>query len=650
MAIEPHWSALPVSGQGEDAIPWEEIATRVVRKHGVTLAAIGLITAQLAWKAAVLSHFFFWQDDFVYFDRALEHGLSWQYLMKVEGGGHLDPGPFAVSWFMARTSLYNWTLVSVVLLVVLAGACLALLRLLRTLFGNHPAILIPLVVYLLSPLTVPALVWWSSAIESLPLQLATFMAVDAHVRYLRGRHLKHLVIATAWLLAGMLFFEKGIALPFLLFALTSAFFVEGHWIRAARLAVIRYWKAWLLYAAVLAGYASVLAVQLSAPGATPGKRGFPQDVTGFITGLFKSTFVPGALGGPWQWFPNPAKVEAFATPPTVLTWLSLVAAAAVVLVSVWHRIYAWRAWAILAAWLALADMLPVILGQATPSNGAFLAFLGLDTHYVADAVPILAVCLGLAFWPVVGQPERRRVRRAPAVTGKVVPVATGVALGAFLFGSVWSVQAYVTATTTQPGRAFIANARQALAAVPRGTVVVNQQASSDLMAAILLGPYGYDNEVIGKMMPGRVRWTGQPVGTVADLKVLGPDGRLWPAVAVGVASKPVPASGGCWPVKGETIPVMLRAAARVAHGRWTLRMSYASSTTQQVYVYFGGRWAPLALKQGLNTAYLAVQGSGNEVIVATPSSRGKLCVGDIEVGALLQDLSGPPIPAVLAPG
>jgi len=649
VAIEPHRSALPVSGQDEDAIPWEEIATRVVRKHGVTLAAVGLITVQLAWKAATASHFFFWQDDFVYFDRALEHGLSWQYLMKVEGG-HLDPGPFAVSWFVARISLYNWTLVSVVLLVILAGACLALLRLLRTLFGNRPAILIPLVVYLISPLTVPALVWWSSAIESLPLQLATFMAVDAHVRYLRGRRPKHLIIAGAWLLIGMLFFEKGIALEFLLFALTSAFFVEGRWIRAARLAATRYWKAWLLYAAVLAGYASVLAVALSAPGAMPGKRGAPQGVTGFITGLLKDTFVPGAWGGPWQWFPNPTKVEAFATPPTVLTWLSLLAAAAVVLVSIWRRIYAWRAWAILAAWLALADMLAVILGRGTLSNGSFLAFLGLDTHYVADAVPILAVCLGLAFWPIAGQPERRRTPPAPAATGQVALVATGVALGAFLFGSVWSVQAYVTATTTQPGRAFIANARQALAAVPRGTVVVNQLASSDLMAAILLGRYGYDNEVIGKMAPGRVRWTRQPAGTIADLKVFGADGRLWPAAAFGVASKPVPAGRGCWPVKGENIPVMLRAVARVSNGRWTLRMSYASSTAQQVYVYFGGRWAPLALKKGLSTAYLPVQGSGNEIIVATPGSRRTLCVGNIEVGVLLPDLSGPPMPAVPAAG
>jgi hypothetical protein len=152
------------------------------------------------------------------------------------------------------------------------------------------------------------------------------------------------------------------------------------------------------------------------------------------------------------------------------------------------------------------------------------------------------------------------------------------------------------------------------------------------------------------MAPGRIRWAAQPAGTIADLKVLGPDGRLWPAAAVGVASQPVPANRGCWPLKGENIPVPLRTAAKVINGSWTLRMSYASATAQQVYVYFGGRLAPLALKQGLNTAYLAVQGSGNEIVVTAPGGMAKLCVGNIEVGVLLQNLSGPPIPAVGAPG
>jgi hypothetical protein len=647
VTIEPHRSALPATGRDEDAIAWDELATRVVRRHGVTVAAIGMIGAQLVWKAAVLSHFYFWQDDFVYFDRALEHGLSWQYLTTLQAG-HLDPGPFTLSWVLARISLYNWPLVATVLLLILLASCLALLRLLRTLFGNRPAILIPLVIYLVSPLTVPDLVWWSNGIEGVSLALATFMALDAHVRYVRAGRPRHVIIAAAWLLVGMLFFEKGMVLPFLLFAVTSAFFVEGRWIQAALRAAVRYWKAWLLYAAVLAGYASVFAVLLTAPGAVPGKRGAPQDVLGFMTDLVKNTFLPGAFGGPWHWFPN--KVEAFSAPPTALIWLSLLAALAIMAVSIWHRRYAWRAWAILAAWLVVADMVPIIAGRLVLTNRTFLPFLALDTHYVADAVPILAICLGLAFWPVVGQPDRRRMRSEHAATGQAVPVATGIALGAFFFGSLWSVQGYVNVTTTQPGRAFIANARQALAEVPRGTVIADQLASSNLMSALLLGPYGYDDEVIGKMAPGKVRWTRQPDGTIANLKVFAPDGSLWPAAVVGVYSKPIPGNKGCWPARGEDIQVPLRTVARVTNGPQTLRISYVSSLAQHVFVYFGGRWRPVGLKQGLNTAYLPVQGSGSSVLVATPGNNGKLCVGSTAVGVVLQNLSGSPIPAVPVPG
>jgi hypothetical protein len=643
VTIEPHRSAWPATGRDEDAIAWEELASHVVRRHGVTMAAVGMIAVQMVWKAAVLSHFYFWQDDFVYFDKALEHGLTWPYLTTLQAG-HLDPGPFTLTWAMSRISLYNWTLVCVVLLVILLASCVALLRLLRTLFGNRPAILIPLAIYLVSPLTVPDLVWWSNGIEGVALALATFMSLDAHVRYVRTGRSRHMIVAAVWLAIGMLFFEKGIVLPFLLFALTSAFLVEGRWIRASLRAAARYWKAWVLYGVVLVAYSAVFVVLLTRPGAVPGKRGAPQDVLGFTTDLVKDTFVPGALGGPWHWFPN--KVEAFAAPPTALIWLSFLVAIAIVAVSIYHRKYAWRAWAILAAWLVVADMVPIIAGRLVLSNTTFLPFLALDTHYVADAVPVLAICLSLAFWPVTGQPDLRRTRSPNSELGQVGPVATGIVLTAFIFGSIWSVQSYVNVTTTQPGRAFIANAREALAQVPRGTPVADQLASSNLMSALLLGPYGYEDEVLGKMAPGKVRWIREPDGTIANLKVFAPDGTLWPAAVVGVYSQPIPGNRGCWPASGESIQVPLRSVATATNPPQTLRISYVSALNQQVLVYFGGRWQQLALKKGLNTAYLPVWGSGNSVVVSTPGHNRKLCVGSVAVGVILQNLSGSPIPAI----
>jgi hypothetical protein len=630
------------------------VTVQVARCRGVTIAAAGLIVAELAWKAAILRHFYFWQDDFLFFDRGLNSGFSWQYLMKVEGG-HLDPGPFACSWLLARISLYNWTLVSAVILAILAASSLAMLRLLRTLFGNRPAILIPLVIYLFSPLTVPAVVWWSSAIETLPLQLATCMAMDAHVRYVRGRQARHLVLAVVWLVVGLAFFEKAMVVPLLLLAVTAGFLTEGTPLAALRSALVRYRHAWLAYAIILAVYAGVFAVQVTRPGATPGKRGTPQEVPGLVAGLIKTTFVSGAFGGPWRWFPS--GVQAFATPPAVLGWLAVLAAAIIVGVSIARRREAWRAWAILAGWLTLADLVPIVVGRSVLIDPRFRVFLPLDTHYVADAVPVLAICLGLAFWPVAGQPDHGRAPQAAGTpqtaperaTGRArarraAALAMGLALGVFLLGSAWSVQAYLHVTTTGPGRAFLANARRAVGSVPRGTPVVNQFAGSGLMSALVLGPYGYDSEVVGSLAPGRIRWTRQPDGTIAHLQVLDTTGTLRPAAVVGVVSRLVPNRGGCWPVHGKDIDVSLDGLAGSARHQTTIRMSYVSSADQHVLVSFGGTQA-VALRRGLNTAYLPVSGTGRSVTIVTPGSARTLCVGSIAVGALLPNLSGPRIPA-----
>jgi hypothetical protein len=648
VTIEPHRAALPARHpRADEPMTWPEFSDRVLRGNVVSVAAYGLIAVQLVWKAAVLRHFYFWQDDFTYFDRAVHTGLTWHYLMFVQAG-HLDPGPFALSWVIARISEYNWTLVSAVLLAILLASCLALLKLLRALFGNRPAILIPLVIYLLCPLTIPDLVWWSNGIEGVTLALATFMSLDAHIRYLRTRRIRPMIAAAAWLLVGMLFSDKGLVLPFLLFGVTSAFFVDGSWLRAALRSGTQYWRAWAVYGGLLAAYGTVFAIQLTTPGAVPTNVGSPHGVGTFMTDLIKDSFVPGAFGGPWRWFGN--GIDAFATPPAALWRLALLAAAAVVVATIWYRRYAWRAWAILALWLLVADIAPIIVGRTVLLDPALTVFLGLDTHYVADAVPVLAICLGMAVWPVVGRPDHRRIRQQQALPTQVAPMMTGFVLAAFALGSVYSVQTYVGATTSQPGRSFIATVRQALAATPRGTPVVDQLTPSGVMASLLLGAGGYEDQTIGSMALGRIRWIRQSDGVIANLKIFTPDGQLWPAAVVGVYSRLMPSSaGGCWPSRADTITVPLNSTATVTNGPWTLRMSYVASAAQDVSVYFGGRWAQIYLKSGENTACLPAEGTGASVIVLPQDPRA-LCVGNIAVGGLFQNKSDTPVPAVPAPG
>src|SRR5215469_699451 len=237
-----------------------------IREHSVLISGLAIIIAEVIWKATFLSRMFFSQDDYVNLDLAIKSPFNWHYLSLI-GAGHFYPGLRAVTWVLARISLYNWGLDAGVALALVALASLAALHLLRTLFGDRPAILIPLAIYALTPLTVPDLGWWWCAMESLPFQLAIFMSLSAHVRYVRTGGRGSLFAAIAWLVIGLLFFEKAIVLVPLLFAITAGFLTgKRTWLGGAFATLRRHWAAWFMYAAITAGYIVLFFVTLSASG------------------------------------------------------------------------------------------------------------------------------------------------------------------------------------------------------------------------------------------------------------------------------------------------------------------------------------------------------------------------------------------------
>ena len=355
---------------------WADLRSAVswARNHRVLVAAIVLIVAQVAWKGQLLSHLYFRQDDFHDLDLAVDHPFNWSYLSFI-GSGHLIIGLRIIAWPLVRVAStpYNWALASTVSLAFVAAASVAALRLLRDLFGERPAILIPLIVYLLTPLTIPDLGIWSSAMESVPLQLATFMALSAHLRYVRTGRTPHLAAAACWIVFGMIFFEKGIVLPLLLFAITAGFLTERRSLLAGSLRSLRgFWKAWVLYAVLVIGYLAILMVALRTSASQPKVPLSSAGVLTFVWELVRDTFLPGAIGGPWQWFPVPGGSFSFAAPPPSLVALSVIVGVVVVAVSIWLRAYAWRAWLIVAGWVVAADMLPVVIGRLNTFNPSVL--------------------------------------------------------------------------------------------------------------------------------------------------------------------------------------------------------------------------------------------------------------------------------------
>jgi hypothetical protein len=538
---------------------------------------------------------------------------------------------------------------------------------LRTLFGDRPAILIPLAVYLFSPLALSAVTWWTVAAQALPLELSIFMAVNAHVRYLRSGRLRSAVAAAGWMLLGMATVEKGAVIPLLLFALTSAYFVQGRWalavVRAARL----YWRAWLLYGVLLIGYCVVFFLRLPSSAIPHGGSGMASRTFSFLSTLAGSTLLPGAVGGPWRWIVIDGSAQA--SPPAALQQLSWALALFVVVASCVYRVRAWRAWAILLGWIVAADVVPVVIGRLAVVPATFL---GMQARYVTDATSVVALCLGLAFLPLAGERSVRRFRLpagTAAETGRTIfrsaQAATAVVLAIFLAGSFWSLQSLEGITHTDAARSYIATARAAIAQAPHGAVVIDTPMPAMIMDALFFQPAGSASHVIGEMardIPARhLSWIASPRGVVPNLMIFDAQGRLRSATLAGASSGPPPHGQGCWSVtdRGTSVPVH----AALFPWAWTVRLDYAGPAAV-LALRFGGKRAEVTLPAGAHAVFVPLAGKGNAVTVRLagtvplvpggapppPGIAPAACLTGVTVGTWQPARSGPAFPTAPVSG
>jgi hypothetical protein len=581
-----------------------------------------LIVAQLCWKAYLLSRFYFRQDDFLLLDRALSHGLGLNYLFRFSGG-HLRPGGLVVFWLVTRLSPYDWLLASIVTIAALAAAGVLMLRLLLILFGSRPAILIPLIIFLFTPLTLAGLSFWTTVTDWLPLQLTMLAATYSHVRYVRSGRVGHVVAAAVWLGAGLLFDVQGALVPLLLFALTSAYLVPGRWPAAARRTLRSFRRAWTIYGVLTAAYLVFFFIKLQTSSQQPINPRHVSSVLSLAAAMLRVGFVPAAVGGPWRWF-VPGGDYGFAAETPVLTQVTWVLAALIVSASLWYRRHALRSWLILAGWLLTADFAPVAIARLTELPASLL---GADTYYLADSAPVLAVCVGLAFWPVIGEQDPYRVRRPRSVP---LAVSAFALTGAFLVGSIWSGVTYLSSTSSARTRSYIDTARSALASARPGTVILSASVPWYVMYAGFLGSVTQTSHVLGPLAPERagIRFVTVPKGAVTSLMMFDSRGRLRPALDVGASSVRPARSRTCWPVRSAATRIPL--SAYVFRYAWIIKLSYSGPATT-LQLELGTAVRDVVLPAGQRDIYIPISGAGSAVLVRSLSGEPAACIARLTV-------------------
>jgi hypothetical protein len=646
-ALAERGGAMPASlGVRSDAAPGPtDIRRRGPRpwlggdpaRRVAAVAAI-LLALQAGLRAWVGYRGFFFLDDFAFTGRAAQHSLSdlHGYLL-LPYNSHLMPGAFVEVWVLTALWPLNFAAVVTLNLVLQALVGFAFYRLLRELFGARPAILVPFAVFLFTPITLPAFLWWAAALNQLPQQLAMITALWCHTRYLRTGRVRVGVLGAVATMGGLLFSEKTILTVPLVAGFTLLWFADGSLPRRVLTAWRAHWRVWLAYLAVSLPYAAYYLLEVPSPGRPPASG---NDIVQLFGSSFGHALDPGLLGGPWSWR-QIGFAGALADPGKLSTYVAGVTVVGFVAASIaWHR----RA---VYGWLMALGYTVLTLALLAVSRATFIGpFIGNEYRYVTDVAVVAVLGATLAVLRPVGTwitppllleqrswPNRftgtQVIRDVRDVLPRVRPaVLVAVAVAAFVASAATSTVRYDRYWSINPARPYVATLRSSLALAPRGVVVYDQEVPAEVAWA-LLNPYNLLSNLVGPLPDGpRFLKLGQ---SAASLAITDSKGHLRRTAIVGMAAIPGPVRNGCgWLLGSE--PVQIPLVQRTFSWTWVLRMTYIASADTTATMHAGATTATVSLSRGLHEIYVEVAGAIDTVDFSPLSGDATVCTSDLSIG------------------
>ncbi|WP_395658785.1 hypothetical protein [Nocardioides sp.] len=586
------------------------------RERRVLVAALVLIALQLVVRAWATYGGWFHVDDFNFISRMVHDGLS-PAVASRSYFGHVMPAAMYLTWVNQQVAPWSFALPATELVALQALCDLGLLYLLRTLFGLRPGILPPLVLFLVSVISLEGSIWWAAAVNLLPLQVALFFGLAAHVTYLRTRRLRHAVAANAWIVAGIAFNEKTALVYGVLGIATLCWFATGRSpVQRVRTAVAGRWPALVLYVATGAVYV-VLYLNVGRDFRASKPLGYPALST--FRRMFLDSYVPGLLGGPLRWWRVPDQPFSFALPGDGPALLAL----ALLAVLLWeirkHRRRALRAlW--IPGYFLLIDMVLVLVTRASVSG----PLIGLDYRFQGELAAASAIALAGMTMPVIGAAESSERRSESEFLDHPRRIAVATALVAVLAG--WSTWGFVDHwhSDTAAERWF-------------GRLVPQLEAATTPIATVdrpvpdfVTFGVRYPENLASRLLAGEDALAFTDVAT-DRLQVIDDEGNIVPATVTPVREgKDGPHRRCGWRV--EQSPVTIPLDGPVAYGGWWIRIGYLSSGDSPVRVTAGDVTRDTTVRAGVHALYVAGGSRLDSVTIGGLVDGVALCTDDVTVG------------------
>ena len=586
-----------------------------LRTSWVAQVAVGMIVLQVAFRAWTTSRSWFTMDDFAFLSRTMNDGISPSVLFDAYAG-HVMPAGMFLSWLSTVIAPYNFTTIVVMLVVLQVVANAGLLVLLVRWFGLRPGILPPLALYLFCVISFPSSVWWAAGVNQIPLQAVLFWALVSHVDYLRNGRARDVWITVAWLVVGLLFFEKTVFVVGAIAIVSMAYFATGSLLQRVQTMWTRYRLAVVVYAVLCGVY--LIAYYRSALNFEPGKAG-NGDLPNVLANMVFHNYLPALVGGPWKWTGE----EQGLLPDT--GGLAIVISCGLVAYLVREmartRTNSLRAWLLPVFFLA-CNVVLVAAGRSTFVGPT----IALEYRYQGELAAVTAVALACAMMPIRGALERVEVRGTSALLDRPRRVAA-VTVVAALTATTASVQYIDHWHEHMVSKPYFDNLFAGLPSTQFAPMIDNQVPNKIMwglsyplnLQSYLLKPYADD---------GRAKFTT----TALDrLRMTDDDGNIVNAT-VPTVRQALPGRGSCG-YQIITTPRTITLDGPVAFGGWWVRVGYIADKPTHGTFWVGDTRYELDLPAGVHAVYLGTgDASFNNIKASIDDAGVTLCTDDVTVG------------------
>lgn len=580
----------------------------------VLVTAVVLVVAATGFRTWAASRTWFYVDDFPIVATAAHDGIGLRSLVEPYIG-HVMPAGRVAAWLTTVGVPYDYPVAIAELMALFALAGLGMLRLLRCLFGPHPAVLLLLAYFLFSPWLISLTSWWAAGINHLPALVATVWSLDAAVRYLRTPRRRHLVASVGWVVFGLAFAELALLAYVPLLLVSMCYFASGT--LADRLGLLwhRHRPLVVAHGVLVAAYAAVYLSTAWGPQDAP-EGGVPwRDY--FVNVL--GTVVPSAaIGGPARWDQVWA-AQFDADPVGVVRVAGLAVVAGVFSLSALARDRALRAWTIPVAQLLV---LVVLLAKTRVVFGP--TFI-LDLRFTTPLAVGIPLAVGLAFLPVRDAVESSVARQRHWLLDRRLPAV--LATAGFVALSVRSATTFPLLHIPEDAspRAYFATFERSLDEHDAPVDLVDDH----LPGYVFSGPEGRFSTALSQY-GDRVRF---PAVLHDEFYVADQTGRLVePGLDVARRFVPPPPAPGCdgYPIDGtgRTVPL----DGPVFGAVWRLRMEYSASTATPVTVTRGANVTETTLLEGSHLLEMSGEGQYDAVRIEPADPGAEVCVHRLLVG------------------